>query len=220
MRRQEKQEDIMLVAQKHEISGFMTPIAIQNQKPRLLGICERDKHFFKPFYSYSICCPAIFCRGELLVLKWVKVFRKPLLLDCFSLKNNQGRKSHSHCRDAFKEGGPSLGPRLFLLDTTSFRAPNYQPIYPKALYNPRFIYIKPMFRLNSLDVRGKQPLEPVLNYRNSSPINMLRIDIPTPFGLKNRVSIQEGIYLVFAKWFMVSLDSQEALSKFLNLSMG
>jgi hypothetical protein len=56
-----------------------------------------------------------------------------------------------------------------------------------------------MLGLDSLNLRGQELLELGLNYRSSSPINTLRIDIPKPLGLKNRVSIEEGMHPAFTK---------------------
>ena len=53
-----------------------------------------------------------------------------------------------------------------------------------------------MLRLNSLNLREREPLEPGLNYLSSSPIDTLRINILKPFGPKTRVSFQEGLHLV------------------------
>ena len=45
----------------HEFSGFMTPMAIQDQEPRLLCVCKGEKHLLEPLDGYRICCLAIVC---------------------------------------------------------------------------------------------------------------------------------------------------------------
>ena len=98
--------------------------------------------------------------------------------------------------------------------------PNYQFILSLAFYNPSFVYIPAVLRLNSLNGWDTQFGPPLLNNFSSSAINSCRINTKLLFRLKNRISLQEASYLSLSQWYCIPSSLQDSPRKGSDLPIG